>query len=472
MKIGVISDVHSNIDALNKVLEEFKNRKIEKIICCGDIIGIGCFPEETVQKLIEYEDKLIAVRGNHEQYFFKGIPKEIHDDKRPIREEEIKNHKWTHGSLSNTSIDFLRSLPLEQNIEIEGKKIYIAHYPIYEDGTYRKHIKKANAEEIQELFSYKDADIYFYGHTHIENINTIDGKLYINPGSLGCPGTSNIAKCGILTIDGKVSYEEINVEYNTQKVIEEIKETKYPLYKKMLTLFYGVNDEMVQVLGEYAQVEKIQKTKYSNLYEGEILYNNERINAYVIGDEIKDSFHGKIMGLIDLKKEVRLIVSNVKSDLDYAHIKEYFKEMEDVKSAKFRCFFEKSAGAIIYKLVDGEPQYLIIYSKKDIPGFPKGHVEAGESTEQAAKREILEEVGLKVDFKKNFKESIYYYVDDKPIQKEVVFYLAEIPVDAEVKIDEDEINKYEFMSFEQAKNVLKENLVRVLEKAEKYVLNL
>ena len=41
MKIGIITDVHSNIIALNAVLNEFEKIEVDKIICCGDIIGIG-----------------------------------------------------------------------------------------------------------------------------------------------------------------------------------------------------------------------------------------------------------------------------------------------------------------------------------------------------------------------------------------------------------------------------------------------
>ena len=52
MKLGIITDIHSNIIALNEVLKEFKKIKIDKIICCGDIIGIGPSPEEVVQALM------------------------------------------------------------------------------------------------------------------------------------------------------------------------------------------------------------------------------------------------------------------------------------------------------------------------------------------------------------------------------------------------------------------------------------
>lgn len=48
MKIGIITDIHSNIQALNTILNEFERIRVDKIICCGDIIGIGINPEETV----------------------------------------------------------------------------------------------------------------------------------------------------------------------------------------------------------------------------------------------------------------------------------------------------------------------------------------------------------------------------------------------------------------------------------------
>ena len=82
MKLGIITDIHSNIIALNEVLSVFEKMKIDKIICCGDIIGIGPSPEEVIQALMKISDKLIMVRGNHEKYRLDGLPLNVHDNKR------------------------------------------------------------------------------------------------------------------------------------------------------------------------------------------------------------------------------------------------------------------------------------------------------------------------------------------------------------------------------------------------------
>lgn len=239
MKIGIITDIHSNIQALNATLIEFDKQNVEKIICCGDIIGIGINPEETIHELLKRKEMLIAVRGNHEQYLLNGLPKEIHDDKRKMSEIEIKNHKWNHSKLSNKSIEFLRQLEISLNVELVGKRLYIVHYPQQTDGTYKKHIKNPSAMDNLEMFKENTADIFIYGHTHTFSINNINDKLYINTGALGCPMGNNIARAGILEINkGKIEFKRINVEYNVKEIIDKINNLKFPFYEEILKIFY------------------------------------------------------------------------------------------------------------------------------------------------------------------------------------------------------------------------------------------
>ncbi len=240
MKVGIITDVHGNIIALNAVLNEFEKIEVDKIICCGDIIGIGPNPEETVQELMKNEDKLIAVIGNHEQYLLKGLPKNVHDDKRTMSLEEIDNHEWTHSKLSENSKKFISQFKISNIIEIEDKKIYIVHYPSDEKGIYKKHIKNPTIKQNEEMFSGIDADIFIYGHTHTTSINNKNNKWYINLGSLGCPVKSNIANAGILEINkNEIRYKQLKIEYDVNEVIQEIERLKFPFYKGILKIFYG-----------------------------------------------------------------------------------------------------------------------------------------------------------------------------------------------------------------------------------------
>ena len=241
MKIGIITDVHSNIVALRKVIELFEERNVEKIICCGDIVGIGPEPEQAVKLLMGIKQKLIAVRGNHENYAIKGLPKVVHDDKRPLSENEINNHLWNKSRLSKESLEFLASLKSQEYLKVNSKTIYIVHYPMV-DGTekYQKHFKKASLEECKNIFSNIEADVYLYGHTHFYNFNQENNKLYINCGSLGCKSENGCcANCGILNVeDENISFEHLCVEYDVDSVRKEIEDLKYPFYKEILKIFY------------------------------------------------------------------------------------------------------------------------------------------------------------------------------------------------------------------------------------------
>jgi ADP-ribose pyrophosphatase YjhB (NUDIX family) len=91
--------------------------------------------------------------------------------------------------------------------------------------------------------------------------------------------------------------------------------------------------------------------------------------------------------------------------------------------------YEYSCGAVVFTRIGGEPHYVLVRAK-DQPmgchGFPKGHMEAGETEEQTALREIYEEVGLRVRLLPGFRAVTEYQLPTPPDTcKRVVFFLAE-----------------------------------------------
>lgn len=107
---------------------------------------------------------------------------------------------------------------------------------------------------------------------------------------------------------------------------------------------------------------------------------------------------------------------------------------------------EKSCGCIIVK--DGK--VLLIKQVSGHWGFPKGHVEHDEEEEQTALREVKEETNLDVKIDSN-KRYVEKYITDKGIDKEVVLFVAE-PINEEIKMQEEEVSKIKWMSFEEAIN--------------------
>lgn len=88
--------------------------------------------------------------------------------------------------------------------------------------------------------------------------------------------------------------------------------------------------------------------------------------------------------------------------------------------------YEKSCGAVVFTLINNEIKYLLIRNLAGIYGFPKGHVEQGETEEQTALREVFEEVGLTVKLVSGFRSEDEHPIPEKENAiKQIVFFLGE-----------------------------------------------
>ena len=109
---------------------------------------------------------------------------------------------------------------------------------------------------------------------------------------------------------------------------------------------------------------------------------------------------------------------------------------------------EKSCGAAIYAVRDGQVLWLVEHMQKGHVSLCKGHVEAGETEHDTAAREIREETGLAVTFHDGFRETISYS-PTPGVMKEVVFFLAEAAGTDTVPQPE-EVNSIGFLPFDEA----------------------
>ncbi|MBR6252679.1 MAG: metallophosphoesterase family protein [Clostridia bacterium] len=242
MKYAIISDIHGNIIALKEAMKLIDEENVEKIICLGDIIGIGTRSEECVNFVRQYEDKLIAVRGNHEDRCLFGIPEYIHDGKHKMSEEDMAQEHWIQDHISDESKDFLRGLPQEIEMEIEGYKFVITHYPSKEDMSYERFSYFPVKEELFDLFKkYGSAKVYLFGHTHERRIReTKEGIWFINPGTLGTAFHRDYGTYGILTIeDGKFYYNEKSFKYDIEAYMKDFDVMNPPRGKHMQDQFFG-----------------------------------------------------------------------------------------------------------------------------------------------------------------------------------------------------------------------------------------
>ena len=129
---------------------------------------------------------------------------------------------------------------------------------------------------------------------------------------------------------------------------------------------------------------------------------------------------------------------------------------------------EKSCGAVVIKKEKDEIKFLIIKQHDNCWGFPKGHVEAGETEEETAIREIKEETNIDVEIDNNFRKVITYSPRENVI-KDVVFFIGKAIYD-DLEIDPKELLEAKWVSKEEAKDYFnyKENTY-IYEEAIKYL---
>ena len=239
MKYGIITDIHNNVIALRAVLKRLRRRNCGRIICCGDILGIGPYPEETVQEMAAVPG-LLSVRGNHEGYLLEGLPSEYPNGEN-MSFGEMEHHRWEHGLLSAGSVAFLRGMPYRIDFVSEGVAVSVMHSCMDGNGRFSGSKKDPSESDLRDMFADVDSDVILYGHDHARNICRND-KLYVNVGSLGCPSRDrNIARAGVLTIEnGKAGIETIDVTYDVEEVLHRIDTLRYPQADIIKKVFYGL----------------------------------------------------------------------------------------------------------------------------------------------------------------------------------------------------------------------------------------
>ncbi len=88
--------------------------------------------------------------------------------------------------------------------------------------------------------------------------------------------------------------------------------------------------------------------------------------------------------------------------------------------------WEKSCGAVVFTVEDGQIKYLLAQSLGGLYGFPKGHMEAGETETETALREVFEETHVRIDLLDGFRAVTEYAIPSKAnTMKQVVYFLGE-----------------------------------------------
>lgn len=237
-KIAIISDIHGNLEALKSVLDDIKERNINRIFCLGDIIAKGTHQQECVD--LVKENCEVILRGNCDEYFTSNI------DLLTKTQSEVDRIIWNKNKLNEETRKYLSNLPYCYEFYMSGRFVRLVHAHPEKIDKFAGNIDKI--DRLYELFlpssntiSDKKADILIYGHIHTQYVQKIYNRMIINIGSVGNAidvfrndekdgdvKNTTVANYLILSgnfdsknIDEKISYELVCIPYDIDKELND-----------------------------------------------------------------------------------------------------------------------------------------------------------------------------------------------------------------------------------------------------------
>ncbi len=222
MKIGILSDIHGNLPALEASWDLFEDEGIEQVVCLGDLVQFGPYPGEVIDFVKQHN--MDIVQGDCDRTVAKGRS-DTGDSYPNIHWEQLarKTLKWTKDNITDSQRKFLQKLPSELRYQIGSRRILCVHgLP----GKISSGIQPNMPNEAYDLlFKRNSCDVLVLGHTHEMFLKGRGSRMIVNPGSVGggtIPGESTVA---VIEVDEENTTTSVcwhRVPYDTQKF-----ETKY-----------------------------------------------------------------------------------------------------------------------------------------------------------------------------------------------------------------------------------------------------
>ncbi len=228
---AVLSDIHSNLEALDAVLQDVAAQGIREILSCGDIVGYGPNPAEVVDRAMDWK---ATVKGNHdeavvnESFGFNPVAREAIGWTR----EQLKPG-FLSGRAKRGRWEFLQGLPLTHR---EGPFEFVHGSP--RDPT-MEYILKTDIDEfagvsdkLRDIFTRFDR-VLFVGHTHEPGVFTEDGQYFsvaelngtfripaggkciLNAGSVGQPRDGDNRACWVSVDGDTVRWRRVAYDFRT-----------------------------------------------------------------------------------------------------------------------------------------------------------------------------------------------------------------------------------------------------------------
>ncbi|AXG08499.1 metallophosphoesterase family protein [Haloplanus rubicundus] len=212
MRVGLISDIHANLPALEAVLDDMP--PVDDIICAGDVVGYNPWPRECLERVRAVSS--LVVQGNH--------------DRNVETPHRYEHNEMAHAGLelaqkelTDEQREWLAELPLRMEFAEDAYRLVHSHPDPNRLGSY---VRPAQFPKMRPYLDEYDGIVL--GHTHVQHEATIDGRLIVNPGSVGQPRDHD-ERAAYAVLDTAADEVELRrVQYDINRVITRVEECELP----------------------------------------------------------------------------------------------------------------------------------------------------------------------------------------------------------------------------------------------------
>jgi predicted phosphodiesterase len=236
MKIALISDVHSNLPALEAVLEDLAGRTdVAAVYHLGDLVGYAPWPDEVVNRI--RAEGIAGIAGNYDSTTatdYKHCGCRYED----TRQEELSHlsYAWTRQNTSDQTKAWLGTLPFRLDVRplgghLAGPTLILVHgAPTLNTLYWTEDRPDDFCRKMAERVGAGAGDVIAFGHTHTLWHREVDGVHFVNTGSVGRPKDGDWrAGYVILGLEGGgVNVDVVRVVYDLERARQGILESELP----------------------------------------------------------------------------------------------------------------------------------------------------------------------------------------------------------------------------------------------------
>jgi putative phosphoesterase len=183
MRIALISDIHGNLVALHAVLDALEAESIDQVVCLGDVAIFGPQPRETLNHLRRLACPIVM--GNTDAWALRPTVHPLRNEN-SVRFNDIEF--WGAMQLTREDRAFIRTFPTTITLALgDGATLLCYHGSPY---SFDEGISAATpSATLETMFAGFQARVMAGGHTHAPMVRRHQGRLVVNPGSVGLPYT-------------------------------------------------------------------------------------------------------------------------------------------------------------------------------------------------------------------------------------------------------------------------------------------